>query len=199
VAIIGAGNIGCKVALKLVERGADVYMTRRDDRGELLAEALNVMKARHSLGMIYSERDASKSAQGAHALIGFTQGYAAIDGAHIAALAEGALVVDGGVGTVTVEAIRIARLSRRPIYRLDIRIALPYVIDSILSTAYFLQHVAGTTVRDGKTYVAGGYIGGAGDIVVDHIAAPQTVIGIADGRGGVIRDGRNVGNDEDGE
>ncbi|MFD0958308.1 NAD(P)-binding domain-containing protein [Paenibacillus chungangensis] len=185
VSIIGAGNIGSKMALKSVERGANVFITRRDDRGELIAEAMNTIKNRYSIGRVYSEKNASKCADKADVLIGFTQGYPVIDEQITASLSNHALIIDGGVGTITEGAIACAKQLGLTILRLDIRIAFPYVMDSILSTEHFIEKIAGTITADDGTYVAGGYIGGIGDIVVDQIHAPTKIIGIADGKGGI--------------
>ncbi|CAG7649091.1 NAD(P)-binding domain-containing protein [Paenibacillus allorhizosphaerae] len=187
VSIIGAGNIGSKVALKLVERGADVYITRRDNKGEIIASAINIMKTRFTAGTVYSETDPALSARNADVLIGLTQGYPVIDGGMVSSLASQALIIDGGVGTVTEEAIWCAKQSGLNIFRLDIRIAFPYVMESILSAEHFLHHIAGTSTVDGKTYVAGGIVGVKGDIVVDQIDSPKMIIGVADGKGGILQ------------
>jgi len=187
VAMIGAGNIGCKAAVKFVERGADVYIARRDDKGDMLAAAINVMKTRYASGTLYSAADPASAAGSADVLIGFTQGVPAITGAMVSALAPRALVVDGGVGTLTEDAISNAKALGLNLFRLDWRIALPYVIDSVLSTEQFLTSVAGTIAEGGRTYVAGGIIGRRGDIVVDTIQEPRTIIGIADGKGGILK------------
>lgn len=185
VSIIGAGNLGLKVAMSFVERGANVYISRRDDKTEFLAKAINMIKNRYASGMVYSENNAALSAQNADVLIGFTQGYPVIDRKMIASLAEDALVIDGGIGTITDEAIAAARHAKLSMIRLDVRIVFPYVIDSVLFTERFLSFTAGTVTEAGKTYVAGGFIGGEGDIVVDRIVPPRTIIGIADGKGGI--------------
>ncbi|WP_309121814.1 NAD(P)-dependent oxidoreductase [Paenibacillus sp.] len=187
VAIIGAGNIGSKVAVKLVERGADVYINRRDRNGDLLASAINAMKTRYTSGTVYSASDPAEAARHADVLIGFTQGIPAITGAMISALNSNALIVDGGVGTLTEDAIAAAKSAGLSLFRLDVRIALPFVVDSILSTERFLTSVAGTFVDNGKTYVAGGIIGSRGDIVVETIADLGTIVGIADGKGGILK------------
>lgn len=185
ISIIGAGNLGLKVAISLVERGANVYISRRDRKTEFLAKAINMMKNRYSSGMIYGENNIALSAQNADVLIGFTQGYPVIDGKMVASLAENALIIDGGIGTITEEAITAARYAGLSMIRLDVRIVFPYVIDSVLFTEQFLRYTAGKFTEDGKTYVAGGIIGGEGDIVVDSIGTPRTIIGIADGKGGI--------------
>lgn len=186
IAIIGAGNIGCKAALKFVERGACVSIARRDHHGELLADAIHLIKNRYTVGTIHSENNVMLCVENADVVIGMTQGYPVIDEKMVESLAARALIVDGGVGTVTEEAIGCAKRLGLTIFRLDIRIAFPFMMDCILSTEHFIQNIAGTFVSHGETYVAGGIIGGKGDIVVDQINKPSKIIGIADGKGGIL-------------
>jgi hypothetical protein len=185
VSIIGAGNLGLKVAITLAERGANVYISRRDAKTDSLATALNIIKNRYASGMIFSENNLALSARNADVLIGFTQEYPVINGDIIASLKKDALILDGGIGTVTEDAVSAASQAGLFIIRLDVRLVLPYIIDSILLTESFLRHTTGRYSENGKTFVAGGIIGCEGDIVLDRIERPNTIIGIADGKGGI--------------
>jgi len=186
VSIIGAGNLGSKLALTLAERGANVYISRRDQQGAMIAQALNAILPRYSAGRIFNDNNMADSVKNAHIVIGFTQGVPVIDEAAIQSLAEHALIVDGGIGTVKEDAIAMARRLAMTIIRLDVRMAFSYVIDAILNTEYFMRHIAGTRVIAGKTYVAGGVIGEKNDIVVADIRKPSEIVGIADGKGGIL-------------
>lgn len=186
-AIIGAGNIGAKLALILAERGATVNLCRRDDKGPLLSSALNVIKNKYAAGQLAPAASLTEASEGAHLLVGLTQGYPVITEEMIAVLSPKAIIIDAGIGTLQEEAVLMANALGHRLYRLDIRIAFPTVIDSILFTERFLNETAGRVVRDGKHYVAGGVIGKKGDIVVDSIRNPSRIIGIADGRGGISR------------
>lgn len=185
VSIIGAGNLGSKLALTFAERGANVHITRRDLKGPLIASVLNFIKPRYTIGAVYSEGDLSLSANNADVLIGFTQGYPVIDENMISSLAGNALIIDGGIGTVKEEAITKAKQLGMTLIRLDVRIAFSYVIDAILDMEFFIKNIAGTTSIDGKNYVAGGIIGEKNDIVLYDIRNPSEIIGIADGKGGI--------------
>lgn len=186
VSIIGAGNLGSKLALTLAERGADVYISRRDQQGAIIAQALNAILPRYSTGRIYNENNIAESVKNADILIGFTQRLPVIDEAAVTTLAKHALIVDGGIGTVKEAAIATAKRLAITIIRLDVRIAFSYVIDAMLNTEYFMRHIAGTRVIDGKSYVAGGMIGEKNDIVVADIRKPSEIVGIADGKGGML-------------
>jgi hypothetical protein len=186
-AVIGAGNLGCKTALQLAERGAHVHLVRRDNQGPAIAAALNAILPRHGAGVLYSERDAAAAASGATVLIGFTQGLPVIDQAMTAALAPKGLIVDGGIGTIREDAIAEAKRLGHTIMRLDARIAFAGVIDAILRAERFLTQIAGVREQDGRRYVAGGIIGAKNDIVVYDIRDLTREIGRADGKGGILR------------
>ncbi|MEK3883312.1 NAD(P)-binding domain-containing protein [Paenibacillus sp. PL2-23] len=186
-AVLGAGNLGSKAALALAERGARVSICRRDDKATLLAEALNSMLSKHSQGRIIAASSLAEAADGAHIVIGFTQGLPVITAEMMGSLPAGALIIDGGIGTLYEEAVQEANQRGHFVYRLDVRIAFAHIVNSILSTEQFLAHTAGRVCRDGSFYVAGGVIGMKGDIVVDSLQALHSVIGVADGKGGVDR------------
>ncbi|MDZ4224568.1 MAG: NAD(P)-binding domain-containing protein, partial [bacterium] len=75
VAIIGAGNLGSKMALKLVERGCDVVLTRRH-AGNLrkIAEGLNTIKSIHTKSEVRFTTDNLEACHGADVVIGATSG-----------------------------------------------------------------------------------------------------------------------------
>lgn len=55
--IIGAGNIGSKLALRLVERGVDVVVTRRDQKKlNSIVESLNFIKPKETLAKITGQQ-----------------------------------------------------------------------------------------------------------------------------------------------
>lgn len=184
-AIIGAGNIGAKLGLVLAERGAQVSLCRRDDKGPLLADALNRIKNKYASGKLTSSDSMIEASRGAHLLVGLTQGLPVITPDMVNVLSPNALIIDAGIGTIHEEAIQLANASGHRLFRLDIRIAFPSVISSILHTDKFMNETAGRATRNGQHYVAGGVIGQKGDIVVDSILHPTRIIGIADGKGGI--------------
>ena len=80
--LIGAGNIGIKLALKLLERGADVILCRRNvEVLEKVVEALNLIKSPNTIAKVIGENDKNKAAYGADILVVarklFTAGLAA--------------------------------------------------------------------------------------------------------------------------
>lgn len=185
--IVGAGNIGCKLALLLAERGAHAAICRRDSKSPMLADALNEIKNRYAAGTVSAAESPLEAAENAKLLIGATQGNPAVTAEMISALSPNALIIDAGIGTLHGEAVRRANALGHLLYRLDVRLAFPCVIDGILAAERFLSLHAGRIEKNGRGYVSGGVIGVQGDIVVDSIHQPTRILGIADGAGGMTR------------
>jgi len=187
--IIGAGNLGSKLALKLVERGMDVYLTRRNKEKLLnIVTALNIIKPAETIAKVYACEDNFSAAQNADLLVGLTQGAPVITKAMIEVLSPGALVLDGGKGCCHFDAISLAREKNIPIYRADIRAGFEGHISMALETERILEHTLGRTKFDGVSVVSGGLLAHLNEVVVDSIEKPYFVFGLADGLGDFVRD-----------
>jgi len=188
VAIIGAGNLGCKLAIKLVERGAHVFITRRDkEKALLFAEAINHIKPAYTTAKVTSAANNETAAKAAEILIGMTQGIQVITLDMVKSLAPGAIIIDGGKGTLWPEAVEAAEESGIEIYRLDVSAAFEGVISSLFAVEDMVKKRLGRGVFNGRPVVSGGLLGRHGDIVVDNVHKPEIVYGIADGKGDFIR------------
>lgn len=187
-AIIGAGNVGSKLALKLVERGMDVSLIRRD-RVKLAAivTALNIIKPEETLAKVFAGADNLSIAQGADLLVGLTQGTPVITVSMIDALAPGAVLMDGGKGCCEPDAIRRAQDKNIPIYRADIRPGFEGHMGTALETERIVEYALGRAEFDGVPVVSGGLLAGPNEVVVDSIADPHAVFGIANGLGDFVR------------
>lgn len=187
-AIIGAGNVGSKLALKLVERGMDVSLIRRD-KAKLAAivTALNIIKPAETIATVSAGVDNLSVAQGADLLVGLTQGTPVITIAMIDKLAPGAVLLDGGKGCCELDAIRRAQEKDIPIYRADIRAGFEGHVGMVLETERIIEYALGRTEFDGVPVVSGGLLARLNEVVVDSIADPHAVFGLANGLGDFVR------------
>lgn len=96
------------------------------------------------------------------------------------------LIVDAGVGSFSPEAIIAAQERGMDIRRVDMRTGLLAEVDLALATSELVQSAQGRKIIDGVRVVGGGVIGAYGAVVVDDVANPTRVIGIADGVGGLL-------------
>ncbi|MFH1683766.1 MAG: NAD(P)-binding domain-containing protein [Candidatus Margulisiibacteriota bacterium] len=189
IAILGAGNLGCKLALNLVERGAHVFITKRDSQKlNLIVDALNYIKPVFTKAQVVGMTDNDEAAKGANILIGMTQGTPIITPEMIENLSPGALVVDGGKGTLSPAAIKMAESREIPVFRLDVGAALEGKINSLFATEDNVAKRMGRCLFNDLPIVSGGLMGRSGEIVVDNINNPRIIYGIADGKGDFLRD-----------
>lgn len=186
--IIGAGNIGSKLALKLVERGMDITITRRDPaKLEAIVNALNVIKPPATLATVRGTVDNLEAAQGADLLIGLTEGISAITAQMVDAVNVGAFLLDGGKGCFSTDAIERARLRALPIYRADVRPGFEGHSAMALATEEMCAKGVGRIEIEGVSMISGGLLGSLNEVVVDSIHHPKRVFGVANGLGDFVR------------
>lgn len=186
ISIIGAGNIGSKVALKLVERGFDVSVSRRRfTDAKKISAALNLIKPKFCRTKIIP-KSSSNIAKNCDALIGFTEGIPVITSMMIKQMKRNGIVLDGGIGTVQSEAIKAASAKGIKILRIDARAGFASAMKLLFETNTLLDKTIGHSKFKGVEIVAGGIYGKYGDIVVDSIDHPKKFIGISDGMGGIL-------------
>lgn len=188
ILIVGAGNIGSKVALKLIECGAQVFIINSTKLSTYKqASAINVMKpAECKLQVIPITKE--KIPRNLDCIIGFTRGIPVITKDIVDNLKTGGLLLDGGTGTISKSGIDEAKRKKAMVLRLDIRIGFAYYASFILNTKEFVTKAVGKKKLDGFNIVSGGIIGEKGDIIVDNIKKPSRIIGISNGIGGVVKD-----------
>ncbi|UTE77496.1 2-dehydropantoate 2-reductase [Rossellomorea sp. KS-H15a] len=190
ILIMGAGNIGSKLALKLVERGADIFIYRRDFlKCSVIADGLNNIKSsgvNSTITPIKTIRNIDFSK--IDILIGSTSGYPVIKKKHLMYIKDNAYILDVGIGNLDCEAIEFGLSRGIELIRLDMRAGFTSQIALNRETDLLVEKVMGEKVSNGgKRFVAGGKIGKKNDVIVDNITNPSEEIGIADGRGGLIR------------
>lgn len=187
-AIIGAGNVGSKLALKLVERGMNVSLIRRDKlKLNVIVNALNIIKPLETMATVTAGVDNLSVADGADLLIGLTPGVPVITAAMIDLLSAGAIVIDGGKGCCESEAIMRADEKNINIYRADIRPGFEGHIGMALETERIVNNALGRTKFDGVSVVSGGLLARSDEIVVDSVTDPISVFGVANGMGDFVR------------
>lgn len=185
VIIIGTGNLASKMAVRLAERQADVYLIGRTrERVNRHIEALNSFLPKYSSHIQSIEE--SQSVEQVDLIVSFLSGKFTKDDILFPLIHQDTFIIDGGINNFSNDFIQRMLLKNVQITRLDTRIALPY---QFLSTHEysntFFNDVYGQSIIQGVSVVAGGYIGKVGTVIVDSTKQPNQVIGIADGSGGV--------------
>jgi hypothetical protein len=188
-AVIGAGNVGSKIALRLVERGVGVRLYRRSS-GALaeIVNGLNRIVPAGTTARIEAAASALLALQGAQIVVGATDGIAAIDAPMIDRLTADAVLIEAGKGSMNAEAIRRALMSGHRVIRVDVRAAFAGYAETVLRTQRNIEMGLTRRVLDDFAIVSAGLVGLRGDVVVDNAVNPRVVFGVADGAGDFVRD-----------
>jgi len=188
VTIIGAGNLGSKLALRLVERGANVTLTRRNQEKLVsIVKALNYIKPEQTFGVVRGTTDNEEGAAGADILVGMTNGIPVISSKMVDALAPNALIMDAGKGCLFPDAIKRANAQGLTIMRVDVRPGFDGQVAMLMRAESLLKQTLGRSVVNGVSVVSGGLLAREGEVVVDDVHAPRVVFGVADGCGDFVR------------
>lgn len=187
ILILGTGNLAGKMALRLAESGACVHVAGRSiTKVETLLAGLNLMLPSYAIRI----KPFTQSTEQADAVISFISGMWEDEDALQHAIGPETLLIDGGIGNFSSRFIEAMLDKGIQMTRLDTRIALPYqLLGSHSYVESFFDEIYGTGEIAGVPVAAGGFVGPYGTVIVDKIKSPNQVIGIADGKGGVIRDG----------
>ncbi len=183
IIIVGTGNIGIKLAIRLAERNYNVFLHGRNkEKVDLFVQMINKMLPR------YTKRIKVWEEEPIDVLCTMISATEVIDEHYLDFFNEGALAIDGGIGNFKKSFIRRALTEGYNIIRLDVRISNDVLngIDQSFNSTFFTE-IKGERTLNTVHIVSGGIIGQNGDIIVDRIVKPQRVIGAANGIGGVKR------------
>ena len=188
IAIIGVGNIGSKLAQKLVERGANVSLYRRNrDKLNLIVKQINTTKSKYTVAQASSALSVNEACKDADILIGATDGIPVIDASIINNLPIDSLLIDIGKGSISEEAINKANSRNLAVYRLSIESALEGMVVSLISTHDILNQRTGRGFYHKIKVVSGGLLAQNDEIVVDDYRKPKLIYGIGNGYGDFMR------------
>jgi hypothetical protein len=190
VMVYAIGNLGAKIALRMAERGAEVFATSRNAaKCNKICEALNLFLPKYSPHRIRPLKNMEDVGPASlDALISCTSSNGTLGREAAPLLKEHALVVDVGIDNFKPEFYTAAKLHNLQCFRLDIRIGLLYLLMPLYDNVHdFFEHACGSVVLDGNVrIVSGGFVGEKGSVIVDNIHAPTQIIGVANGIGGII-------------
>jgi len=184
--IIGSGNIGSKVALKLIELGANVFIVNSNFKSSKdTAFAINTLKPKECV-QTATPISISKVPEKLDGILGFTQGIPVISTKFVKKIKKEGIIFDGGTGTVTYNAIKLAKEKKLKILKLDTRVGFESNAILMINTKKLVSEILGVKKMNGFNIISGGYIGDYGDVIVDNFKKPKKILGIANGKGGLL-------------
>jgi hypothetical protein len=183
ILVIGIGNIGFKISLKLVERGANVYLKSRDKfKSKSIADAINLVKPKETISSV-NVFEYKNSLQ-----------FDAIILTHIKPIEDNdiifsnltgkVIVLDVGKGCLTNNQIEILRLNKISAFRLDVGDVFVNTIISSIKYSTRFKLPSRKILNNRVSIIEPGLIGSENEIVVNSIEKPSFIYGVCDGKGG---------------
>ena len=143
VAIIGSGNIGFKLALKLVESGAYVNLNRRDKSlGLQLASTINFIKPKNTIANAEFYEDPVRACTLCDVVIGTGKtDTLMINERMVSVMLENGILVDCGKGNISNQAINYAYKLGLDVYRSDVTAGIISFVDQSILINSLQLHV----------------------------------------------------------
>ena len=180
--IFGAGNIGFKLALKLVESGVNVSLFRRSvEKCIQLSNAINLIKPISTLAEANFTNSPISACYGSDGIITCANQKSVIKVDYLKTIKPNGIIIDLGKGNLNRQAILYARKKKIKILRCDITETLiGYIRQNFLN--YFSKTKKFNTFNKIKV-ISGGYIGKTNSIIVNNSEKPREILGVSDGYG----------------
>ena len=177
IAVTGVPPLAMRAAVALREAGARVMV---DARLDCEARAVDCLASGITAAPL------EDIAETADAVVSLSPRRPAVSAACVQRMRPGALLYDGGIGSLEGGAILAAETQGIRVVRVDMRPSISATALELIGVRHIVDEHMGRATWDGVSVVAGGLIGREGEVIVDSILHPARVIGIADGRGGVL-------------
>jgi len=139
-----------------------------------------------SVSSLSTEDSSIEALRTADAIMALSPRIPCVTRAMVEQLPPSALIYDGGIGSIAEEALLLAEELSIQVVRIDMRPTLASLALEHIQLKEIVERRMGKDYWDEVPVVAGGLIGKAGDVIVDHIQEPTKVLGIADGKGGIL-------------
>lgn len=197
IGVCGLSSFGLKLAMRLMEMGASVYLW--DLAHEKVLRSITLLEQWCQIEPISTKKNVfalEKEGENLDLLVGTALSKAVVGENLVERVASQGLVIDAGVGSLQAGAIERAIGLGLRLYRLDMRAGLSGQIALVLDTDDLVSRLMGVEKLAEQEIVAGGAIGRRGAIIVDAIHNPTRVIGVADGRGGLLSGAELAGYEE---
>jgi hypothetical protein len=184
VLIVGAGNVGAKIALLLAERGAEAKLLGRDAEklSRIVAGLAEICRGHGYVTLA----DREKPATGASVILGCTPGIPAVTALMIEQAATDAIVIDVGNGTLFPEAIEAARQRGIRVFCLSPEAGFIGWMAAFAHAREQIDRMKRRMLPSGAYVIGPGVLGAYGDVLVDNPDNWRRIIGVCDGRGDIL-------------
>jgi len=186
ILIVGLGNIGFKISLRLVERGANIYiLTSNINRSNKLIETINIIKP---IETIASAKLFDKEN------IQLTEDFDIIILTHLSTISKNSKIykrtsefcdfIDVGKGCLSEYQLEEINKKGNSCIRLDVGDSFLEFLQKDLNNLSKTFNKPSSKVIHNQRFISRGLVGTKGDVVVNNINNPKIIYGVCDGFGG---------------
>jgi 4-hydroxy-2-oxovalerate aldolase len=185
ISIFGADSRSDMLALQLVNYGATISLYDTDGQPYLL----QLMSAfRDEDEGILIEANSHNHLGNAQVAIVWNKSYEPISLNIVKYLNKGSYLIDAGLGNLTEDELTLAHERGVLPIRVNMWQTLTGALQSAHESAQVRHEALGWSEVNGVKIVAGGAIGAANAVIVDSVKKPTRIIGVANGKGGIVMD-----------
>ena len=176
ILILGTGNIGTKIAIRLLESGGNIFLFRRNKKKlQKINEVLNIIKPKYTKSRSNIINSNQLKFENYDAIIGCSDNK--IKFKIIKKLVKKPLIIDVGKGVFLQSDLNQLNKKNTHIFRLDIENSLSSFIDTSINTESFFEN-SFIKKKNKFRLVKKGILGKSGDIIVDDVIKPKRIIGV---------------------
>jgi len=184
ILVIGIGNIGTKIALRLLERGSKIKIHGSNpEKNEAVCNVLNQIKPKGTRSKVEIFNSFNSKSKLDIIILTHTQPISSLNEFYDKFIDKKTLIIDVGKGCLS--EIQIKTLVKKNVLlkRLDIGGSILNLVSSKSYNLNIFEESEKINFR-GYIFMQKGSIGEENDIIVDDIKSPKLVYGICDGKGG---------------
>jgi len=184
IIIIGCGNIGFKIALKLIDYGAKIYAFRRNYKSlKLICESLNLIKPSGSKSKIIALKNFPTNLKEFDIIISAANSNDIINSKDIKGIKKKSILIDIGKGNFSKNTIVKLMDKNLFVYRLDVTDAYFRCAESIVFNNQKNNFPNSRVEIKNFNFLSQGIVGRKNDLIVDSVIKPKRILGICDGKG----------------
>lgn len=188
ILIIGIGNIGFKLSLRLIERGCGIYLYRRDQKKlKEICKTINFIKPQGTIVKASPVAITSGHLKKYDVIFCAANSENVLKISNKNELKKKVLLIDIGKGMLSPNSVKLLTKLSINIHRLDVTPSLSMLLESNETFKHFEKKKYLIRKVENYRLISPGLLGQKFDIVVDDPLKPYLIYGVCDGLGDFIR------------